>query len=539
MELKIGDLVFDTDTSQLRTADGTTVNLRAQSTNVLQLLVENRNQVVEKSEFMRVVWADVVVTDDSLAKCIGDIRKAIGAEGHQIIQTAPKRGYKLVATQDSDDPKPLSNSPIKARGLSLAFLSLFLAVAIVGFINRNSLPERTVENSPNYKPTLFVENFATDETDIRMKRLASGLALEMVTELSRNKWLRVHHLANAFDENSIADTGERFQYLLHGTMKEVKGDIKLNAQLLKADSRQVVWSKSLKSDQTKFFSMEQSLIEQIGSSIGSEWNGVVARDVLVEARKRPTENLEAYEAMLLGVEHMRKFNPEESKKALSQLRHAVILDPEYGEAWAVLAKALMLDKDHATSEEERTRLVEEQKIAAAKAYEFAPYHIDSRLQYSWLMAMAGDYVRTEKYLREAADVAINNPDILAHIAWAGSERVNLGEDAVYWARRAIDLSEAAPNWYTNALAAAQFNNGDAAAALETLKTAPDDLSRWVYEAVAAAHLGQTKLAQENTTKILDENPAFRVGSFFKAVPMLDDEVRNRLRNAMLAAGLPQ
>jgi len=60
---------------------------------------------------MRVVWADVVVTDDSLAKCIGDIRKAIGAEGHQVIQTAPKKGYKLVANQDSHDPNLLSKSP--------------------------------------------------------------------------------------------------------------------------------------------------------------------------------------------------------------------------------------------------------------------------------------------------------------------------------------------------------------------------------------------------------------------------------------------
>jgi len=75
--------------------------------------------------------------------------------------------------------------------------------------------------------------------------------------------------------------------------------------------------------------------------------------------------------------------------------------------------------------------------------------------------------------------------------------------------------------------------------LETLRTAPDDLSRWVYEAVAAAHVGQTKLAQENTRKILEQNPAFRVGSFFEAVPMLDDEVRDRLKSAMLAAGIPQ
>ena len=75
--------------------------------------------------------------------------------------------------------------------------------------------------------------------------------------------------------------------------------------------------------------------------------------------------------------------------------------------------------------------------------------------------------------------------------------------------------------------------------METLKTAPDDMSRWFYEAAAAAHLGDIELAQKNTTKILDQNPAFRVDSFFNAVPMLDDVVRNRLKNALVSAGLPR
>jgi len=542
---------LDPDSNLLLGPDGEVLKLRRQSHDVFVFLMVTRSEIQES------VWRDVVVTDDSLQKCIGDIRRLLGANGHEILKTIPRRGFLLqqdVATnKEASSPVSIEQGKVKQGTRWFAqpgkVLAVLAGVGISGFLlaggiqryqQRAEQPEGVGQNLSNDKPTLFVENFKTQEADDRLKRLASGLSLDITTELSRNKWLRVHHLEKALDVNqSGSNTEDRFKYLLRGSMKEVGENIKLTAQLIKPVNGQVVWAKSLASNESEFFTMEQSLIEQIGSSIGSGWNGVVARDVLVEARKRPTKNLEAYEALLIGVEHIHRFNPEDSEKGLFQLRRAVELDPEYGEAWAVLAKALMLDKDHASSEEERTQLVEEQKIAAAKSYEFAPYHIDSKLQYSWLMAMGGDYVRTEKYLREAADEAINNPDVLAHIAWAGSERVDLGEDAVHWARRAIDLSEAAPNWYTNALAAAQFNNGDAKAALETLRTAPDDLSRWVYEAVAAAHVGQTKLAQENTRKILEQNPAFRVGSFFEAVPMLDDEVRDRLKSAMLAAGIPQ
>ena len=46
---------------------------------------------------MRAVWPDVVVTDGSLAQCINEVRSALGDTAHTVVQTAPKRGYRLVA----------------------------------------------------------------------------------------------------------------------------------------------------------------------------------------------------------------------------------------------------------------------------------------------------------------------------------------------------------------------------------------------------------------------------------------------------------
>src|SRR3546814_18645995 len=45
---------------------------------------------------MRVVWHGTSVTDDSLVQCIHEIRRALKDERHDVLQTVPKRGYRIV-----------------------------------------------------------------------------------------------------------------------------------------------------------------------------------------------------------------------------------------------------------------------------------------------------------------------------------------------------------------------------------------------------------------------------------------------------------
>jgi len=73
--------------------DGQQVRLRPQSFEVFRYLVENRGRLVTKEEFIRALWPDSFVTDDSLVKCLRDVRLALGDESHRYIKTVPRRGY--------------------------------------------------------------------------------------------------------------------------------------------------------------------------------------------------------------------------------------------------------------------------------------------------------------------------------------------------------------------------------------------------------------------------------------------------------------
>ena len=88
---------FDRFTIDLRAVclrhDETPVPLRPKSFDVLVYLVRNRGRLVTKDELFENVWADVIVTDNSLVQCIKDVRQALNDENQTIIETVAKRGY--------------------------------------------------------------------------------------------------------------------------------------------------------------------------------------------------------------------------------------------------------------------------------------------------------------------------------------------------------------------------------------------------------------------------------------------------------------
>lgn len=69
--------------------------LRPKSYRLLEVLSERRGELISKDELVRHVWPDVFVSDDSLAQCVRDIRRALGPDGAALLRTVPRRGYML------------------------------------------------------------------------------------------------------------------------------------------------------------------------------------------------------------------------------------------------------------------------------------------------------------------------------------------------------------------------------------------------------------------------------------------------------------
>jgi len=73
------------------------MEVRPKSFVVLSYLVENAGRLVSKDELIEAVWPTVVVNDGSLARCVSEIRLALGDHDQRMIRTVPRRGYVFVS----------------------------------------------------------------------------------------------------------------------------------------------------------------------------------------------------------------------------------------------------------------------------------------------------------------------------------------------------------------------------------------------------------------------------------------------------------
>jgi TolB-like protein/DNA-binding winged helix-turn-helix (wHTH) protein/Tfp pilus assembly protein PilF len=104
--LRFGPYRLDPRTTQLWR--GTLeVSLTPKALSVLRVLVTQPGQVVTKEEFFQSVWGETVVSDDALAACIQELRRALqdDARNPRYIETAHRRGYRFIGKVVSD---PLS-----------------------------------------------------------------------------------------------------------------------------------------------------------------------------------------------------------------------------------------------------------------------------------------------------------------------------------------------------------------------------------------------------------------------------------------------
>src|SRR5437016_4315255 len=95
------------------------IKLRPKSFEALKYLVENNRRLISKDELIHAVWGDTAVTDDSLVKCLKDIRHALSDETQQIIKTVHGRGYIFDREVRDSDPAQVTTYTEETTGVQL------------------------------------------------------------------------------------------------------------------------------------------------------------------------------------------------------------------------------------------------------------------------------------------------------------------------------------------------------------------------------------------------------------------------------------
>ncbi|HET9447469.1 MAG TPA: tetratricopeptide repeat protein [Steroidobacteraceae bacterium] len=354
---------------------GHPIALYPRAFDTLQLLVERNNQLLPKDELMARLWPGLVVEENSLARVISDLRKALGDSANCIV-TVARRGYRL----DADVRTIERTAPPAAAGAK--------ALAVLPF-----------------------SAMGGTEDD---KRLSFGMADALITRLSRIKEITVRpttSITRYLDTTrSPGELGRelRADVVLCGSVRRSTAQVRVTVQLIDVATEAALWAEKFDEAPADIFAIEDSISARVADALAPELTGQERRSL----SQRATQNAEAYDLYLRGRFWLSRRTGESIRKAIECFERAVLLDPQYALAHASIAEAYaFLSIASATVEAMPPREVVPLALAAARR----ALGIDDRL--SEAHAVLGhsalnfdwDWPAAEAHLQRAISLKPHNP----------------------------------------------------------------------------------------------------------------------------------
>jgi adenylate cyclase len=317
---RFAGFAFDPTCGAVLRPDGTEVELRPKSVEVLRALVESGGRMVPRNALMQAAWPGVFVTDDNITQCIAEIRRALGNDARRLLRTMPKRGYLLVRDNASAE---LTGA---ARAVSAA-----------------AREDRTVFQrvEPPNRPSIAVLPFINLSGDPGQEYFSDGVADDIIAQLARGGSLFVIARSSSFSYKGRC-VGVRkiahelaVRYVLEGSVRRDGGRIRINAQLIEAETEIHIWAKRYDRDLTAVFAVQ----DEITRAVATELAPAIAKAERERAIRKAPATLSAWEAYQRGIWHLsREANNDDLNLGLEFFHQAVALDPLFADAHAMLAR---------------------------------------------------------------------------------------------------------------------------------------------------------------------------------------------------------
>jgi adenylate cyclase len=198
------------------------------------------------------------------------------------------------------------------------------------------------------KPSIAVLPFQNMSGDPEQEYFADGMVEEIITALSRIRWLFVIARNSSFiykgQAVDVKQVGRELgvRYVLEGSVRKAGGRVRITAQLIDAISGTHVWADRYDRDLSDIFAVQ----DEITASVAGVIEPALAEAEQHRALRKPPENLDAWEAYQRGLWHFNKFAPGDNQIALGFFRQAIGLDPNFAPGHYGYALALQWDIWH-------------------------------------------------------------------------------------------------------------------------------------------------------------------------------------------------
>lgn len=524
MQLLFGDFRLDISRREL-TRGSEHIQIGPQAFDVLVYLVQNRDRVVSKDDLLGAVWGGRIVSESTLSSCINSVRTAIGDTGDEqnFIRTISKKGFRFV-------------SELKEKATALDVQGRFGNVGEAATIEL-ALPD---------KPSIAVLPFQNMSGDPEQEYFADGIVDDIITALSRMRWLFViarnssfTYKGHAVDVKKVGrELGVR--YVLEGSVRKASNRVRITGQLIHASTGANIWADRFEGALEDIFELQDQVTKNVVGAIAPH----LEQAEIERAKRKPTERLDAYDYFLRGMANYYLRTRDAISDALPLFYKAIELDPSFASAYGMAAWCYGWRKINGWMTD-RAKDVAETARLARRAAELGPDDAVALSRASHALGyVVGDLDAAVSFVDRALAL---NPNLSGAWLASGWARVWLGdtEVAIDHFAQAMRLSPLDPNMIAmqGGTAFAHFLAGRYAEAASWAEKAlwaqANYLTSLRIAAASYAMAGRLPEAKKTIARLRELEPALRVSNVKDWVPLRNAHDMAKIEDGLKKAGLPE
>ncbi len=396
---------------------------------------------------------------------------------------------------------------------------------------------------PEAKASIAVLPFDNMSGDPEQEYFSDGISEDIITDLSRLSNLAVISRNSSFTYKGTAvkmqQIGQELgvKYVLEGSIRKAGNRIRINAQLVDANTGHHLWAERYDRELVDVFALQDDITGQIVTALSVKLSDDDKRQI----KRTKTGNFEAYDLFLQAQRYDTDFTREGGELAVETYRQVIKLDPNFARAYGALAVVLSRQVLRGyTSRPVET--LERALVLAQKAVSIDPEspHVQWSLGYIYMQQKKYDLaVNALEYAISLSPSYADGYGLLALI------RNNQGqaEEAIKLINKGMKLNPYYSWDYLYNLGRAHYALGEFSTSIPYLEQALERNPAATYPALyliaSYVQLDGMEDAEWLVSDLEVQNPEISISHLQKVLAIGDEDLRSRLFKDLRTAGMAE
>ncbi len=389
-------------------------------------------------------------------------------------------------------------------------------------------------------PAIAVLPFDNMSRDPDQEYFADGITEDIITELSRYPELFVIarnstfvYRGTAVDIKQIArELG--VSYVVEGSVRKAGNRVRITVQLIEAENGHHLWAERYDRDLDDVFALQDEITQMIVAALPRHLEAAQ----LESAKRKPPDNMAAYDYLLRAKDLHYRRSPEANEKALEMAEKAIALDPDFGQGYAwrtcIIGQSWVNGFGKSLDDLIEAGGVMSDAMDRLKADDIECHRILADINFY----MYDDAERAQFHQDRAFALVPNDPRIVSQrgelLTYLGSPN-----EAAEWIEKAMRLDPSGADRRANHLGRALFVARRYEEAIAAFKrVSPMQGLHHIFLAACYAKLGQDAAAKTHAEEAFRLAPKLSLKRVMHSAPFAGEADRAHFTEALKAVGIP-